>query len=208
MKIKARRLTWDEIREIAERFRQEYVDPPDLLPVPIEEIVELKLGIQSVPIPNLKKDVDIDGFLSRDFKQLFVDQETFCAERLEKRLRFTYAHEVGHIVLHKEEISKIIIETEEDWVKFRTDFPEEDLSWFELQAYEFAGRLLVPRLKLVEEMKMCRDKIDTLKENFKPINDHAMVEIVAMLICDKFNVSEAVIEKRIRTECVWKETGF
>ena len=44
------RLKFDLIRTKADEFRQRYVNPPDLLPIPIVEIVELQLGIMPIPI--------------------------------------------------------------------------------------------------------------------------------------------------------------
>ncbi len=44
--IKARKMTSSEIRQWAEDFRNEYVKPVNRVPVPIEEIVEIDLGIR------------------------------------------------------------------------------------------------------------------------------------------------------------------
>jgi len=96
------RLRWNDIREEAEKFRRKYVNPPDLVPVPIIEIVELKLGLQPIPIADLME-IDIDGFLTSDLKSICLDVDIYQNPRKETRLRFTLAHEIGHWVLHKEE---------------------------------------------------------------------------------------------------------
>jgi Zn-dependent peptidase ImmA (M78 family) len=142
--LKPKRLRWEEIRQRAEGFREEYVDPPDTIPVPVEEILEFDLGIIPLPKKGLLQEIDVDGFLSRDLKYLIVDADIYDDPRQENRLRFTYAHEIGHLVLHKDEIKSCEFRTEEDWIHFREDMSEEYLLWFEQQAYEFAGRLLVP----------------------------------------------------------------
>ena len=41
--FKPRRLSWENIREKAEEFRSKYVKPTELIPVPIDEIVEIDL---------------------------------------------------------------------------------------------------------------------------------------------------------------------
>jgi len=153
--FKPRKLRWEEIREKAEEFRKKYVNPPDSIPVPIEEILEFDLGIIPWSKKGLLQEIDIDGFLSNDLKYLFVDADIYNNPRQENRLRFTYAHEIGHLVLHKEEIQSCEFRTAEDWIRFREEMSEDNLLWFEQQAYEFAGRLLVPldQLKLALENK-------------------------------------------------------
>lgn len=140
----------EEIHHRAEEFRNEYLESPDLVPVPIEEIVEITLGIELKIIPELKTSTDIDGFLSRDFKEMYIDENIYNNPKMLKRLRFTYAHELGHFAIHKPIIEGIEINSEDEWIEFRTGLSEYDLSRFEYQAYEFAGRLLVPRNALVE----------------------------------------------------------
>ncbi len=96
--IKPRKLKWDEIREQAEDFRQKFVHPADLVPVPIEEIIEFDLQLNIWPIENLLQTIDIDGFLSQDLQTIFVDKTIYMDSRYNRRLRFTYAHEIGHLV--------------------------------------------------------------------------------------------------------------
>lgn len=128
--VKARKMTWSEIRQKAEEFRNEYVKPVNRVPVPIEEIVEIDLGIRPWPIDRMLEKIDIDGFISNDLKNIFIDNRIYSDIRFENRLRFTYAEEVGHLVLHKEAIENCEFRTEQDWVKYREDMPEEEISWF------------------------------------------------------------------------------
>jgi len=197
--LEAPRLTWDFIRNKAEEFRRNYVDPVDLVPVPIIEIVELKIGIRPMSITGLKQRIDIDGFLTNDLKNICIDRDVYMDERQINRLRFTYAHEVGHLILHERQIRECDFRTEENWIHFHEDFLIDDLNWFEQQAYEFAGRLLVPREELLREIKNQQDKI----EEYKSIvgdGEEELIEAVSRLICDRFKVSWIVIQKRIRKE--------
>ena len=77
-----------------------YYHPSLSLPIPIEEIVERKMNISLFAIPNIKSLLGIDAFISADFTQLTVDED--CFTKFPERTRFSIAHEVGHLVLHKE----------------------------------------------------------------------------------------------------------
>ncbi len=95
------RLKWDFIRLKAEAFRRDYVNPIDLVPVPIIEIVEFDLGILPIPKADLKRSIDIDGFLTRDLKNICIDLDVYEDERQIKRLdNVTSAHlKIGFIFM-------------------------------------------------------------------------------------------------------------
>jgi len=194
-------LKWSFIRRQAEGFRSKYVKPANHLPVPIIEIVELALNISPYPIIGLMERIDIDGFLTRDLKNICIDQDIYMDERREKRLRFTYAHEVGHLILHENEIRKCDFRTPDMWIHFHEDFLAEDLNWFEQQAREFGGRLLVPPNELTSEILSYRDKINEFKSQTDSEED--LIEALSRLVCDKFAVSSQVIQRRIRSEKIW-----
>lgn len=193
------RLKWNFIRQKAEDFRNSFVNPVDKIPVPIIEILELDLNIEPIPIKSLMERIDIDGFLTKDLKHICVDNDIYMDPRRENRLRFTYAHEVGHLILHEKEIKQTDFRTPEDWIHFREDFLEDDLNWFESQAYEFAGRLLVPKEKLIEEIQGFHAKI----KEFRVLagdEEESLIDAISGMICNKFKVSRGVIQRRIRIE--------
>ncbi|MBA7521224.1 hypothetical protein ES705_13328 [subsurface metagenome] len=207
--MKPKRYTWPEIRKLAEDFRAIYVSPPDKIPVPIEEIVEFGLGLEIVPIDRLKSTIDVDGFLSNDLKTIYVDKQVYYEEKYISRLRFTLAHEVAHFVLHEDVIKNSKFRTFEDWIHFREELPEEKLIWFEQQAYEFAGRLLVPIEGLIIALVEQREKIETYKSHdVSNENDERLIDAISKVMCDKFRVSPTVIYKRIRSEKLWDELNF
>jgi Zn-dependent peptidase ImmA (M78 family) len=197
--IQPPRLTWPQVREKAEEFRAIHVVPRDILPVPIIEIVELKLRLVPIPVFRLLEEIDIDGFLTKDLKSICVDQEVYENPRKENRLRFTFAHEVGHLVLHRREIQLCRFRTPADWIRFRDDFEDDDLLWFEQQAYEFAGRLLVPRTPLVDEIKRLAPKIQDFKRRGGG-DEEQIIQAISRSICKKFAVSPEVIARRIKSE--------
>ena len=159
-----KKLSFNEIKEIAEKFRKEMGISHKQIPFPIESIIEFKLKLVVIPVAELKSKGDIDGFLSKDLKSIYIDSKMYNDDRYRLRLNFTYAHEVGHLYLHSEEISQINFENAEDWIKFRNEMDETNLNWFEQQANEFAGRLLVPIDPLVEMLNTQRANIEKYRK--------------------------------------------
>ena len=123
--IQTRHLTWPKIHTYAEEFRAKYVDPIDKVPVPIVDIVEFDLGVHPIPIANLNSRIDIDGFLTKDLQSICIDQRIYIDDRYSNRLRFTFAHEVGHLVLHSDQINQCQFRTSEEWIHFHEDLDEE-----------------------------------------------------------------------------------
>jgi len=197
--IRPPRLTWPQVRDKAEEFRAAYVTPIDLIPIPIVEIVELALKITPIPVFRLLEDIDIDGFLTKDLQSICIDQDLYENPRKDNRLRFTFAHEIGHLVLHKSEIQMCRFRTSRTWKRFREDFEEDDLMWFELQAYEFAGRLLVPKGSLLSEIHLLEPRIREFRAR-GGIDEEQIIQAVARSINKKFAVSSDVIARRIKSE--------
>lgn len=61
-----------ELEKAANQFLSEH-HPDGSIPIPIEEIVEIKLGIKLIPAPGLLR-LGIDAFLTHDFKEIYIDQ--------------------------------------------------------------------------------------------------------------------------------------
>ncbi len=200
-KIVSVRLTMDKIREEAEIFRKEHIFTSDL-PVDIEHVVEATMGISIIPVESLQKHCDMEGFISQDYKAIYVDEFLYTDDRYYKRVRFTIAHEIGHFILHRSTIDNQKFKDVNDWIRFRLDLNDETLGWFETQASEFAGRLLVPVDPLVEEFRTKRNSIlkKYMSWDSKPLSDDDLFSMVAPMICGRFDVSPDVIERRLRKE--------
>ena len=80
--IKVPFISYDEIRVISEDFLHRN-NTTDEIPVPLDEIVEMNLSIEIIPIPELKNAFNIDGYVSNNFKTITVDQYVF--ENIENR---------------------------------------------------------------------------------------------------------------------------
>jgi len=202
-KIVSMKISQEKIREEAEIFREQYIFS-DSLPVDIEHVIEATMGIRMIPVEGLQKACDMEGFISTDFKSIYVDEFLYTSDRYYKRVRFTIAHEIGHLVLHRSTIDDQKFDNENDWIRFRMGLNDEMLGWFETQASEFAGRLLVPVDPLTEEFRIRRQSIlkKYLSWDARKINDDDLFSMVAPLICSRFDVSSEVIERRLRKENV------
>lgn len=197
--IKSRFLTNEQIRDSAEDFRINYIHNEDI-PVNIEWVIGATLGIQIIPLESLQQDCDMDGLISKNLKYIYVDRDLYEDDGYYNRIRFTIGHEIGHYVLHYDIIHDIEIEDEVDWIKFRLNMDEDELGWFERQAHEFAGRLLVPVDPLVKSFMKVRAIIVKKKSWMNRIDNQEIIAIAAPIICKHFGVSAEVIERRLRKE--------
>lgn len=187
------RLNYEQVRASANDFLGRF-NPSGVIPIPIESIVEFALKINIVPIPGLLRALETDGFISSDFKTISVDQ--FVLEQRERRYRFTLAHEIGHLWLHKEVFAELEIKTVNDWKKYQSDVDTEAYGWLEWQAYSFGGLVLVPREKLSARRAIAEEKI--AREGLDPKTEAAQFYVGKYLAGD--NVSEAVIDKRTQKD--------
>lgn len=90
-----------------------------------------------------------------------------------------------------------------DWVKFIHLIPEAEYSYIEQQAYEFAGRLLVPSERLEKLfLKSIQKAKDANFLSWDKTGDAAL-GFMATPISRIFGVSSEVIEKRLTREGFW-----
>lgn len=188
---------------IADETRNKYW-PESKLPVNTEEIVEFRLRLNIEPMKYLLATVDIDAYLKRDLSGIVVDYDCYMNDKFANRMRFSFAHELGHFFLHKELYIKFGITSPEDWKDFILNVPENEYRSFEWQANEFAGRLLVPYPELKSEVGKV-GKI--LKENnllpFLEIDPDAVLSRISPMLCKPFGVSTEVVERRVKREGFW-----
>jgi predicted Zn-dependent protease with MMP-like domain len=200
--FKAPFITIEEIRRAVAVFRTRYW-PRDTIPVDIFEIVEFELGIEIRTIFNLREAGDVDALLLGDLKTIAVDQNDFLNERAQNRLRFSIAHEIGHLILHQNTFSKIQYSSIDEWIAFFQEIPEEQYYWIEQHAYEFAGCLLVPREKLIEKLNDAVALARSSGFDAWDSSGDSTRQFVAHGIAKHFEVSDQVIEKRLIRENLW-----
>jgi len=205
LKFKAPFITKEEAWAAADRIRSERW-PSGSIPVEVELILR-PVGLRLDPIPSLKQAGDVDAFLTGDLSRIVVDFEDYMDDRMDNRMRFSIAHELGHFVLHRSILENIEYESLDDWIRFVQLVPEKEKGSIEYHANEFAGRLLVPLDRLKQEFLIAFKKAE--EKGFKDWAEYGDVakEFMANDICQVFGVSREVIEKRIIRERLLLPTG-
>jgi hypothetical protein len=139
-KFKAPFLRKEEIWERADKLRNQNVSGQSF-PVDVLGMAEFDLGLELVPAYGLRQQCDTEAILLGDLKTILVDKESFTNPKQEYRLRFSVAHEIGHLVLHGDVYDKIRPPSADAWLNFISELPEDQYSFLEYHANEFAGRL-------------------------------------------------------------------
>ena len=124
------------------------------LPVDVFSLAELELRLDVIPFDDLFAKFEADAAITSDFTGIYVDAEAYYLmergpEWKLNRLRFSYAHEIGHLVLHRDAISTFSIRTLEDFMLWSKECGGQRYQ-LEREANELAGRLLVPRERFIE----------------------------------------------------------
>jgi hypothetical protein len=125
--------------------------PTRSLPVPIEQIAEIDLDLVIEPIPNIKTLLGVDAFITADFLRVIVDDHSYTA--FLERTRFSIAHELGHLLLHKEWYSHFGPKNLDEALTFQEKLDSKEYQYMETQANTFAGLVLVPTNVLTNEMR-------------------------------------------------------
>jgi Zn-dependent peptidase ImmA (M78 family) len=142
-----------------ETFRRQHEKDLGKIPVDVLTAIEVRLRLDVIPFPDLLVKYSADAAVLPDFSGIYVDEQSY--KFLEgqplwrfNRLRFSLAHELGHIILHRDLASELKFNTLEDFRHWTRRYKEARYT-LEWEANEFAGRLLVP----VERLKTDFDTI-------------------------------------------------
>lgn len=193
-------LPYDKLRQLAKQFLNAH-HPSGGIPIPVEEIVEFKLGLDIVPAPGLQETLEDDeamGFTSSDLKEIWVDE--WIWRNRPARYRFTLAHEVGHVVLHSALYRRAAFRSIDEWKRFVRMMPDRDHRLYEWQAYSFAGLILVPDEALRERVDFHFRAISKVMMK-RSISFEDRREFVWDLIYERaakdFEVSKDVVLRRV-----------
>jgi Zn-dependent peptidase ImmA (M78 family) len=192
--------SYREIGEISFAFLRR-CELDQAVPVDIESILEFKLDIGIIPTPGFQHNHEVEGSLSLDMKTIYVDEHVYRS--VETRYRFTLAHELGHIVLHRNIFKGLEVDSIIDWKRSYRMIDENVYYAIEKQAYDFAGLLLVPTehlrirfTRMVSENKPkfveAHDKHITREKALFYFKSQAIGRLARI-----FNVSSDVMERRI-----------
>lgn len=190
-------LTLSEVTKASDNFLKLY-HPSLTPPIPIEEIIEIKMGIHLSVVPGIKLLLGIDAFINSDFTGITIDEN--CFNLYPERTRFSIAHEIGHLVLHKDWYLKNGPTGLEDYLTFHDRIDKEVYKYIEIQAHTFAGLILVPTSVLITELRMKIGKV--------PTNEAPEILIpIAQDLLDTFKVSGEVIWRRLQKEGIIKTSS-
>ncbi len=197
----------DSIWAKVERFRSEwFAGQLASLPIDVFTVAELDLRLNIIPFNDLFEKYGMDAMLRQDFTGIYVDAEAYQFLELgpvwkQKRLRFTFAHELGHFVLHHAEAANRDFS---DFLSFFRWLHEESPERYrvEQEANEFAGRLLVPRDRLEKDYERFAVRAAEISPQWHVLPNlrHALAEKLS----DKYGVNAQVIEVRLDRECIWE----
>lgn len=192
-----------DLWSIADNIRNTYWQE-GTLPVDIEKIVEFRLKLLPEPKRGLSSATDMDAYLKIDLTGIVVDYDLYMNEKNANRMRFSFAHELGHFFLHKEVFTEFDLIDPTAWKNFILNVSENEYSNFEWQANEFAGRLLVPHADLVFAIDQAAQIIkDNNLIEYLNNDPDAVLSRVSPTICKPFGVSADVIKKRAEREGLW-----
>ncbi len=170
------------------------------LPVDVDAIVELDLGIEVAPIAGLQ-DVDTEAFTTSDLTRICIDEWVYT-HRV-RRARFSLAHELGHVVLHKQIFERFRVTSISEWQEFYAAVDAGEYGWLEWQAYSFAGLLLVPRRHLEKEFRSALATVGPWVEEAKRqgFNRDDYLEYALGAVAERlrpvFDVADSAIRRRL-----------
>lgn len=195
----------EEIWQAVETFRiskdcQAYVFPP----VDSLSLAEIVLHLDAILFDNLFAKYSVDAALLFDLTGIYIDKQAYMDwdnndKWEEKRLRFSIAHEIGHVILHRDEILNSNFVSVKEFKKWAGK--RDDCNSAEYQAQEFAGRLLVPKRKLIEIYDYYCKKAKVANPQWRELK--GMRERLARKIAPRFGVTYKVIETRFDHEGIW-----
>jgi len=201
MAIVAPYLPHEKLRAVADGFLEKYHQSGEL-PVPIERIVEFKLGLDIVPVPGLQDQFDVDAFITSDLTEIRVDR--FIQANRNTRYRFSLAHEVAHFLVHQDVFKEMKFSTIKEWKKAICEIPENEYGWIEWQAYTLGGLILVPARPLADLFATkCQEAKSKGLDDLQSVDEDAR-RIVESHMGKYFDVSADVIAKRMKKEGFWK----
>ena len=182
-------LSEEKIKKIADTFRVKFWG--NSIPVEMEKIIELKLKMDIIPSLGLKDRFGIDMIIMSNFRFIHVDNNNYLDDSQKNRLRFSYAHEIGHFILHKDIYQKLKIKNENDWYNAMTkELSQEQIKRIDRQTNIFAGHILIPE----ERLRIERDKVlQSLDTEFllqkKSVSKETLNQLLASQLSIIFGVS-------------------
>ena len=186
-------LSYNDLRGFADSFLARF-HPSRTIPIPIEEIVDLQLQIDIIPLPGLRQAHDTEAFITSDMSAIYVDDYVYSSHP--NRYRFSLAHEVAHAVMHQKVFRELAFTDLAGWLRSQQAVSAEAHGWLEWQAYAFAGLVLVPPDALRTQFDGAVAYVAEQGLSLSEASDAAR-RIIARVLARESEVSPSVIEKRL-----------
>jgi hypothetical protein len=187
----------DGFRTVAAEFLKRY-NAWDDIPVDIDNIVDVRMHINIIPVPGLQKVVhNAMAFISSDLKSITVDDYVFMHQ--EQIYRFCLAHEIAHLLIHSKLLETHSITTIDDYRAYQAQFDARTYARMEWQADQLAGLILVPSHLLKREFARMRGQASREGLDLRNLGGSGFAYVTALL-AEQFNVSRAVMEIRLRND--------
>ena len=167
------------------------------IPIPIEEIIEVKYRIDIVPVPGLQN-FDCVGYIDSGLSSIYVDE--YIYGHWPTRYRFTLAHEFSHLILHEAYYGSFQFGTVQEWKIAVAGVPPEVHMRLEYQANMFAGYILVPTQQLLEQASLA---VGTVEQNGLDARRSDVQGYMEGHLAKVFDVSDSVISRRMQTGHLW-----
>ncbi len=199
-KLGAPYLHFTQIRKHAESLRKECCQE-DIYPLDVFSVAEFCLGLAFQPESGLKDEFDIDAIMLADFKTILIDNNEFVDKVSESRLRFSIAHEIGHLILHRKHLLRLNVlpKKTQGVYNFLSLISDKEYHKYEYQANEFAGRFLVPVDDLVKKIDGYCSLLN-ITDSFYLVDDPEFLDAMFANVAKKFGVSSEVIMRRVKYE--------
>ncbi|MBS1562317.1 MAG: ImmA/IrrE family metallo-endopeptidase [Bacteroidetes bacterium] len=191
--------TMEQVRELADTLRTLYDHTDKILDV--ELLLERDLEITLLPVPSLLEETGVEAVLCWDLKNIMVDKARLDDRKFCNRFRFSLAHEIGHAVMHRNLVHLIKPESIDDFILNGDRLNSMFYAMLEAQANEFAGRLLVSKEHLANEIEFRKPYIQAAVRMASG-SRKMLVDVLAAGLADNFKVSIEVMAIRLRTEDV------
>jgi Zn-dependent peptidase ImmA (M78 family) len=193
--------SYDELRVIAEHFLTEH-HPGGTIPIPVEEIIEFRLGLNIIPMPGLRRSFDVDGYVSKSLLDISVDQ--YIQESKPDHYRYVLAHELSHVLIHGDIISQLNFNSIEAWKAAVLGIAKEEKSVYDGQAHELGTLILVPSDRLATEFELDRKRFEHRGLSLSQVaaTERGRI-IVEDNLAKRFDVPRFVITDRMNRAKLW-----
>lgn len=196
----------DAARSAAEAFRAKYQRLSGAsLPIDIFSVFELDMGLDVIPFDDLRLKYKIDAALVPNMSGIYVDSEAYLLWEKgpiwkQNRLRFTVAHEIGHIEMHRNEASKVKLNSIDEFLSYFRN-SEIRSAAKEREADEFAGRLLVPLNRLKSDFETFESAMAKALPDWR--DSPEIHTKFAEMLSPKYGVHSQSIQIRLTKESIW-----